>query len=366
MRSVCAHGSAVLIVRSRPLVNIALIPVSRPVFEHLFPVFPRFGKVALYGQGRTCRFALAQEIDGAQTDGFRLLPGVHLSVDRAVYRLADAASHHGSTMAPHQHDRRIAESLGQGGAQIRGGDQQARILSGGVANFEYRRAYAYERAYVTNGPKRNIGHSKGNDRGRMAVYDRHDLGACPENFAVDKAFQRRLLNLADRTAVQFELLDVRHRHRGRRPRLGHEKQVRMLIVPRADMSEPVEHALIRENSIGQDQVFDQCRIGGVVGIHRMDFFDIIAGRKAEVRILTEKSLSCFGQWSAFTAICIGNLNHLFSGPSHIAGPASCQSLFCLMKIPMLLRLAWAIACASFALPDNGIMPTTPMVAAQHQ
>ena len=31
-----------------------------------------------------------------------------------------------------------------------------------------------------------------------------------------------------------------------------------------------------------------------------------------------------------------------------------------MKIPMLLRLAWAIACVSFTPPDNGIMPTTPM------
>jgi len=35
-------------------------------------------------------------------------------------------------------------------------------------------------------------------------------------------------------------------------------------------------------------------------------------------------------------ICIGILNHLFSGPSNIAGPVGCQSSFCLMKIPMLL------------------------------
>src|SRR5262244_3370259 len=35
-------------------------------------------------------------------------------------------------------------------------------------------------------------------------------------------------------------------------------------------------------------------------------------------------------------ICIGVLNHLFSGPSNIAGPVGCQSSFCLMKIPMLL------------------------------
>jgi hypothetical protein len=37
---------------------------------------------------------------------------------------------------------------------------------------------------------------------------------------------------------------------------------------------------------------------------------------------------------------IGNLNYLFFGPSNIAGPGSCQSPFCLMKIPVLLRLAW--------------------------
>jgi len=34
------------------------------------------------------------------------------------------------------------------------------------------------------------------------------------------------------------------------------------------------------------------------------------------------------------------LNHLFSGPSNIAGPGSCQFSFCLMKIPVLLLLAW--------------------------
>ena len=39
--------------------------------------------------------------------------------------------------------------------------------------------------------------------------------------------------------------------------------------------------------------------------------------------------------------CIGILNHLFSGPSNIAGPVGCQSSFCLMKIPMLLRPARA-------------------------
>ena len=38
---------------------------------------------------------------------------------------------------------------------------------------------------------------------------------------------------------------------------------------------------------------------------------------------------------------IGILNHLFSGLSNIAGPVGCQSSFCLMKIPMLLRPARA-------------------------
>src|SRR5215470_12784076 len=39
-------------------------------------------------------------------------------------------------------------------------------------------------------------------------------------------------------------------------------------------------------------------------------------------------------------LCIENLNHLFSGPSNSAGPGSCQFPFCLMKIAVLLRLAW--------------------------
>jgi hypothetical protein len=40
-------------------------------------------------------------------------------------------------------------------------------------------------------------------------------------------------------------------------------------------------------------------------------------------------------------ICIGNLNHLFSGPSNIAEPGSCQFPFLLDEISVLLRLAWA-------------------------
>ena len=40
-------------------------------------------------------------------------------------------------------------------------------------------------------------------------------------------------------------------------------------------------------------------------------------------------------------VCIGILNHFFFLASNIAGPVGCQSSFCLMKIPMLLRLARA-------------------------
>jgi hypothetical protein len=42
------------------------------------------------------------------------------------------------------------------------------------------------------------------------------------------------------------------------------------------------------------------------------------------------------------AICIGNLNHLFSARSYIAEPASRQAHVRLVKIPVLLRLAWAV------------------------
>src|SRR4030095_2828655 len=39
---------------------------------------------------------------------------------------------------------------------------------------------------------------------------------------------------------------------------------------------------------------------------------------------------------------IGNLNHFFSDRSHIAGPASCQSHFFLMKILVCLRPARSV------------------------
>ena len=45
-------------------------------------------------------------------------------------------------------------------------------------------------------------------------------------------------------------------------------------------------------------------------------------------------------------------------------PADCQSLFCLMKIPMLLRLAWATACVSFTPPTTESCRQHPWVAAR--
>jgi hypothetical protein len=51
-----------------------------------------------------------------------------------------------------------------------------------------------------------------------------------------------------------------------------------------------------------------------------------------------------GSYLALVALgfCIGNLNNLFSERSYIASPANCQSHFCLMKTPVLLRMARAM------------------------
>jgi hypothetical protein len=48
------------------------------------------------------------------------------------------------------------------------------------------------------------------------------------------------------------------------------------------------------------------------------------------------------------------VNLRIPGPSNIAGPVGCQSSFWLMKIPMLLRLAWAAAKLEAAIKEAGI------------
>ena len=66
--------------------------------------------------------------------------------------------------------------------------------------------------------------------------------------------------------------------------------------------------------------------------HRLD---------AVVRLHDETMVGVRGFAAHLGMRCIGILNHLFSGLSNIAGPVGCQSSFCLMKIPMLLRPARA-------------------------
>ena len=46
--------------------------------------------------------------------------------------------------------------------------------------------------------------------------------------------------------------------------------------------------------------------------------------------------------TCLAALCIGNLNHLFFWPEQQRGTGSCQFPFCLMKIAVLLRLAWGM------------------------
>src|SRR5262247_1166080 len=52
----------------------------------------------------------------------------------------------------------------------------------------------------------------------------------------------------------------------------------------------------------------------------------------------------------------------FGGPSYIAGPASCQSPFCLMKILVLLSLAWA---ASWSL-EHKVFQIAPHAQTQSE
>ena len=96
----------------------------------------------------------------------------------------------------------------------------------------------------------------------MAVNDRHDIGPGAVNLAVNKALNIRapILRVVY-MAIQVAGQDVFGRHQRRGHAARNQKTLGVLVIAHADVTKTVDHALIKENAVGDSQLFNQCRIG---------------------------------------------------------------------------------------------------------
>src|SRR5438105_13705586 len=114
---------------------------------------------------------------------------------------------------------------------------------------------------MKNRPKLDAGHPERDDRRRVAVHDRLDLGMGLVDLAVNKSLKidgpaRRV----DCIAVAVEFHDVGGGNQARRHAARQEEMLGVFVVTHADMAETVDDALIIKDAIGGDEVLDQRRI----------------------------------------------------------------------------------------------------------
>jgi hypothetical protein len=98
----------------------------------------------------------------------------------------------------------------------------------------------------------------------MVVHHRHDIGPRAIDLAVDEALadrgHARFYSLAvERLAVEVVLEDVFHLHGLGRDGAGEEETLRILRRAQADVAVGVDHAVLGEDAVGGDQVFEQRR-----------------------------------------------------------------------------------------------------------
>jgi hypothetical protein len=83
----------------------------------------------------------------------------------------------------------------------------------------------------------------------------------PIDLGMDEAFgiQRSTLRV-DGISVEIEFDEIGRCHQLRRQRSSHDESIGSTIMPRADMPEPIEYALLGKNSICRDKVGYERRI----------------------------------------------------------------------------------------------------------
>src|SRR5262245_10547851 len=91
----------------------------------------------------------------------------------------------------------------------------------------------------------------------MAVQDRVHVGPRLIDFGMDEALGiDRAVAMIDRPRVEIEFHDVVLGHASRRQRGRHQIALRIAGMARADVPEPVDHALAIEDAVGGDEIDD--------------------------------------------------------------------------------------------------------------
>ena len=91
----------------------------------------------------------------------------------------------------------------------------------------------------------------------MRVHDRHHIRAGLEDRRVNEALEIECGALiAHRFAVEAEFDNVLGTDQLRGDRTGDQKMVRIFRMPDADMAVGVDHLLLREDAVGDDEVLD--------------------------------------------------------------------------------------------------------------
>ena len=89
----------------------------------------------------------------------------------------------------------------------------------------------------------------------MAVHDGLHIGPHAVDFAVDIALEQGLRPLRiDRLAFEVVLHDVARGDRPRRDAAREEESFRIAVVPRAHVTEPVDHSFDEQDAVGRDQI----------------------------------------------------------------------------------------------------------------
>ena len=92
----------------------------------------------------------------------------------------------------------------------------------------------------------------------MAVHDGVHVRPCAIGGAVDEPLQEYpAVALIDWIGVEVELHDVLGGHERRRQRARHQVAVWIRRMPDAHMPGFIEHALLGQDAIGRDEVFDE-------------------------------------------------------------------------------------------------------------
>src|ERR1700704_5293948 len=174
-----------------------------------------------------------------------------------MHYLLDQIAHRNRTVAAHQHDRSVAERLGESVTQLVVDDQHIGRARR-IANLEDGCAGAKKRAHVINGAQDRSGHTEWNDRRRMAMNDRHHIRPCAVDRRVNEPLEvHAAAARVDWLAIPVELKNIAGSDKRGRDAARQKESVRVLVVASAYVAEGVNYALVGQDAVCVDEVFDE-------------------------------------------------------------------------------------------------------------